>query len=326
MGEPLSPDHVFDFPMDELEPHPAYDFFMPGLLPRYAGNPKNNNGWIEADVPLLKELGAMADELMVSPLHDEIAEPIVKAEEQVIAPLIDMNEDITMLFGDCDFSDDNSKGFEDKEEVWEVNEEWLMALVTPPPMLVVHAPSIYEVGGPSTAAVEGLSFPFLAAGLPVLLLVIEYVSARLGNLEYKRRQLVKKVIQVSDAEVADGNGQIGAGWCSGGAGSVDWDPKRRGDYRIGPGGAGVTSFHATKRFADSVVADYARKGVNPILTLRRDLLENIKFLRWVEAKVVSSEVESEKWSRLLLHQKNVAIDVATDGRKGDLFPQNRKQW
>nr|GEW46411.1 hypothetical protein [Tanacetum cinerariifolium] len=160
MGEPLSPDHVFDFPMDELEPHPAYDFFMPGLLPRYAGNPKNNNGWIEADVPLLKELGDMADEPMVGPLDDEIAEPIVEAED-----------------------DDNSKGFEDKEEVWEVNEEWLMAPVTPPPMLVVHASSIYEVGGPSTAAVEGLSFPFLAAGLPVLLLVIEYVS---------------------DAEVADG--------------------------------------------------------------------------------------------------------------------------
>nr|GEX76916.1 reverse transcriptase domain-containing protein [Tanacetum cinerariifolium] len=56
----------------------------------------------------------------------------------------------------------------------------------------------------------------------------------------------------------------------------------------------------------------------------RDLLENIKFLRWVEAKVVSSEVESEKWRRLLLRQKSVAIDVATDVRKGDFFPQNGK--
>ncbi|GKE00580.1 hypothetical protein Tco_1388563 [Tanacetum coccineum] len=32
MGEPLSPDHVFDFPMDEPESHPAYDFFAPRPL------------------------------------------------------------------------------------------------------------------------------------------------------------------------------------------------------------------------------------------------------------------------------------------------------
>ncbi|GKD99516.1 hypothetical protein Tco_1387500, partial [Tanacetum coccineum] len=50
MGEPLSPDRVFNFPMDE--PHPAYDFFAPRPLLRYAGNLNNMNGWIEADVPL----------------------------------------------------------------------------------------------------------------------------------------------------------------------------------------------------------------------------------------------------------------------------------
>ncbi|GKA71293.1 hypothetical protein Tco_0777432 [Tanacetum coccineum] len=32
MGEPLSPNHVFDFPMDE--PHPAYDIFAPGTATR----------------------------------------------------------------------------------------------------------------------------------------------------------------------------------------------------------------------------------------------------------------------------------------------------
>ncbi|GJT84818.1 retrovirus-related pol polyprotein from transposon TNT 1-94 [Tanacetum coccineum] len=117
MGEPLSLDRVFDFPMDEPEPHPAYDFFAPGPLPGYAGNPNNNNGWIEADVPLLGELGAEADEPMVGPLVDEIAEPIVEMEEQVIALVIDMEEDIAMLFGDGDFSDDDSEGFEDEEEV-----------------------------------------------------------------------------------------------------------------------------------------------------------------------------------------------------------------
>ncbi|GJT03033.1 ribonuclease H-like domain-containing protein [Tanacetum coccineum] len=62
-----------------------------------------------------------------------------------------------------------------------------------------------------------------------------------------------------------------------------------------------------------------------IPTLRRDLLEVVRFPRWVEAKVVSSEVESENWKRILLHQMCVAIDVATDGREEDLFPRNGKK-
>ncbi|GJX70559.1 hypothetical protein Tco_0307730 [Tanacetum coccineum] len=74
MGEPLSPNRVFDFLVDELEPHPAYDFFAPGPLPGYAGNPNNNNGWIEADMSLLRELGVVVNELMVGPIVDEIAE------------------------------------------------------------------------------------------------------------------------------------------------------------------------------------------------------------------------------------------------------------
>ncbi|GKF13444.1 hypothetical protein Tco_0054906, partial [Tanacetum coccineum] len=152
MGEPLSPDRVFDFPMDEPEPHPAYDFFAPGPLPGYASNPNNNNRWIKADVPLLGELGAEVDEPMVDPVIDELVEPIaspvvVEAEEQVIALVVDMDEDLSMLFGDDDFSDDDSKGFKDEEEVWEVNEEWLMASITPPSMPVVPPPSTYEVGG-----------------------------------------------------------------------------------------------------------------------------------------------------------------------------------
>ncbi|GKC65232.1 hypothetical protein Tco_1097830 [Tanacetum coccineum] len=123
MGEPLSPDRVFDFPIDEPEPHPAYDFFTPRPLPGYAGNPKNNHGWIKADVTLLGELGAKADEPMVGLIVDEIAEPIVEMEEQVITLVIDVEEDLAMLFGDNNFSDDNSDGFEDEEEVWEMNEE-----------------------------------------------------------------------------------------------------------------------------------------------------------------------------------------------------------
>ncbi|GKF80057.1 hypothetical protein Tco_0235625 [Tanacetum coccineum] len=71
-------------------------------------------------------------------------------------------------------------------------------------MPVVPPTSTYEVGGPSTAAAEGLSFTLLVPGFPVPLSVIEDLSTRMGNLEYGHGQLVKKVIQVSDAEVVDG--------------------------------------------------------------------------------------------------------------------------
>ncbi|GKG31420.1 hypothetical protein Tco_0423908, partial [Tanacetum coccineum] len=82
-------------------------------------------------------------------------------------PMIYMEEDLAALFGD-----DASDGF-GEEEVWEVNEDLLMAPTTPPPMLVVPPPSIYEVGGPSTTIAKGLSFPHLAPGLPVPPFVIE---------------------------------------------------------------------------------------------------------------------------------------------------------
>nr|GFD33962.1 hypothetical protein [Tanacetum cinerariifolium] len=90
MGESLSPYRMFDFPMDEPEPHPAFDFFAPGPLPGYAS-------------------------------IDEVFESIAEGEEEVIAPVIDVEKDIAMLFGDNDFSDDDTEGFDDEEEVWEVN-------------------------------------------------------------------------------------------------------------------------------------------------------------------------------------------------------------
>ncbi|GJW32987.1 hypothetical protein Tco_0053019 [Tanacetum coccineum] len=78
-------------------------------------------------------------------------------------------------------------------------------------MLAVPLPSVYEVGGPSTTAAEGQSFPLPAPGLPIPPLVIEDLSTRLGNLEYGHGQLVKKVTQMSDAEVPAGVtiGEIG---------------------------------------------------------------------------------------------------------------------
>nr|GEW84900.1 hypothetical protein [Tanacetum cinerariifolium] len=145
----------------------------------YAGNPNNNNRWIEADVPSLGELRDEVDEPMIAPMIDKVAEPIAEGEEQVIALVIDVDEEIAMLFGDDDVSDDDSEGFKDGEEFWEVNEEWLMAPVTPPLMPVVPPPSTYKVG------------------------LIEDLITHMGNLEYGHGQLVKKVILVSDAKLAD---------------------------------------------------------------------------------------------------------------------------
>nr|GEW90747.1 putative ribonuclease H-like domain-containing protein [Tanacetum cinerariifolium] len=162
MGEPLSPDRVFDFLKDELEPHPAYDFFTPASLPGYAGNPNNNNGWLEADDYLLGEFEAMVDEQMVVP-----------AIEEMDVLMIDMEEDLAVLFDDDDFEDDAFDGFGEE-----------------------------EVGGPSTAVAEGPSFPHLDSGLPVPPFVIEDLSTRLSNLDYGKGQLVQGINQVSDAEVA----------------------------------------------------------------------------------------------------------------------------
>nr|GEV97842.1 hypothetical protein [Tanacetum cinerariifolium] len=195
MGESLSPDHVFNFPEDEPKPHPTYNFFAPGPLPGYAGYSNNNNGWIEADDYLLGEPEAMENEAMAVPNVEEVAKPVAEAEEkqvvalivdmeeeQMAASVMDMEEDLAALFGeDDDFKDDDFS--DDYSE---------------------RPPSVYEVGGPSTAAVEGSSFPHLAPRLFIPPSVIEDLSTRVGNLEYGHGQLVKKVIQVSKAEVAVG--------------------------------------------------------------------------------------------------------------------------
>nr|GFC85389.1 hypothetical protein [Tanacetum cinerariifolium] len=133
------------------------DFFTPGPLPGYAGDPNNNNGWIKADVPLLGELGAEVDEPMIDSVIDE---------------------------------------------------EWLIAPVTPSLMRVVPLPSTYEVGGPSTAA-EGQSFTLLTHGFPVPSLVIKDLSTHMGCL----------VGKTTGYDVLDGSsrGYTRAGQYSGGA-------------------------------------------------------------------------------------------------------------
>ncbi|GKG29588.1 hypothetical protein Tco_0419486, partial [Tanacetum coccineum] len=151
---------------------------------------------------LLGELGAEVDESVVVPVIDEIAEPIVEAEEQMVVPVIDMEEDLAMLFGDDDdCEDDDFEGLRDDKEAWEMDEEWLMAPVTPPTVPFMPPPSTYKVGGPSSAAAEGQSFTLPAPGFPVPPSMIEDLSTRKSNLKYGHGQLVKKVIQVSDAEV-----------------------------------------------------------------------------------------------------------------------------
>ncbi|GKF28330.1 hypothetical protein Tco_0094672, partial [Tanacetum coccineum] len=254
MGEPLSPDRVFDFPMDE--PHPAYGFFAPGPLPGYAGNPKNNNGWIEADVPLLGELGAEVDEPMVALVIDEAAEPIAEMEEHVIALVIDMEEDLAMLFGDDDdFGDDNFEGFEGDEEVWEVNGDWLMAPVIPPSVPCMPPLSTYEVGGPSTAAAEGHTLALPAPGFPMPPSIIEYLSTRIGNLEYGHGQLVKKVIKVSDTEMADSItiGEIGPS-----VSAIEGQVHVMASQMVQAMG-----YYAVERFTDSAASDYGFRDEQP---------------------------------------------------------------
>nr|GEU59420.1 hypothetical protein [Tanacetum cinerariifolium] len=141
---------------------------------------------------------------MVDPVIDEVAELMVEVEEQMVALVVDIKEDLAMLFGDDDFSDDDFEGFKDDEEVWEVNEEWLMAPFTPPLMPDIHTPSTYEVGGPSTLVVEGHSFALPATGFLMPPSMIKDLCTRMGNLEHGHGQPVKKVIQLSDAKVADG--------------------------------------------------------------------------------------------------------------------------
>nr|GEV76897.1 hypothetical protein [Tanacetum cinerariifolium] len=158
-------------------------------------------------------LGAEVDEPIVDLVIDELVEPIVEVEEQMDAPVMHMMRDLAklfgsvakqaLLFGDDDFSDDGPNDDEDDEEVCDVNKDWLVAPVTPSSMLVMSLPSTYEVGGPSTTAAEGHSLTMLAPGFPVRSSMIENLCTRMGNLEYGIGLLVKKVITVSDAEVAD---------------------------------------------------------------------------------------------------------------------------
>nr|GEX25259.1 hypothetical protein [Tanacetum cinerariifolium] len=255
IGEPLSPDRIFDFPEDELEPHPAYDFFAPAPLPgmetdvtirlespilslfhthtkslrqgvyiqlyyhytpfrgkKSSSRPSVDTSkatYIQCRRSFLHFSLSISRLTISAPTHlrnlyvykkipsQEVAEPVAEAEEEQVITLvvdmregqmdvlmIDMEEDLAVLFGeDDDFKDhdfkNDSKGV-DEDEAWEVNEEWLMAPVTPPPVPAEQPPSVYEVGGPSTTVAEGSSLPHLAPGLFVPPFVIKDLKVAAG--------------------------------------------------------------------------------------------------------------------------------------------------
>ncbi|GJZ07352.1 hypothetical protein Tco_0541145 [Tanacetum coccineum] len=92
-------------------------------------------------------------------------------DEPIVDPGFDEEEELD------EFMDDD-------EDVWDEDEEWLMALVTPP-RATVTVPSTYEVGGPSTATPVGH--------------LLTTMTSRVATHE----ELVKKMVKVSDAKVPD---------------------------------------------------------------------------------------------------------------------------
>nr|GEZ53221.1 hypothetical protein [Tanacetum cinerariifolium] len=80
--------------------------------------------------------------------------------------------------------------------------EWLMDPVTPPRATMTIS-STCEVGGPSTAAIEGPSFPLPAPGLPVPPTMIEDLSTRSGNLEYKHGVLMRKMEEADNITIGE---------------------------------------------------------------------------------------------------------------------------
>nr|GEU83295.1 hypothetical protein [Tanacetum cinerariifolium] len=88
---------------------------------------------------------------------------------------MDIEEDLAMLFDNDNFSNIGLDEEEDDE----------------------------EVGGSSTAAAEGHYLTLLALGVPMTSSMIEDLCTHVGNMKYDHGVLVKKVMTVSDIEVAD---------------------------------------------------------------------------------------------------------------------------
>nr|GEZ66036.1 hypothetical protein [Tanacetum cinerariifolium] len=90
----------------------------------------------------------------------------------------------------------------DDEDVLDEDVEWLMAPVTSP-RATVTVSSTYEIGGPSTATSVGHTLTTMASGVSTQPQMIDDLCVRMSNMEYRHRELVKKMVKVSNAEVAD---------------------------------------------------------------------------------------------------------------------------
>ncbi|GKA73832.1 hypothetical protein Tco_0780134 [Tanacetum coccineum] len=360
MGEPLSLDSVFDFPMDE--PHPAPDFFALAPLPEARGYGRRADG-----VPSVKEVV----ELVVETEEEQVIAPVVDAVEgKMDALMMEIEEDLAVLFGDDDFEDEASDGF-GEEEVWEVNKVWLMAPTTLPPVLAVPPPSVYEVGGPYTVVAEGPSFPQgsdaeIAAGV-----IIGEIGPRVLAVEGKIQVMASQMIQVVDRVEYVGV-QVELGQQT----STQRDETVTGltqqmsskestlmrcilglEKRIaalerrppGPKNHAMSNESSPlKRLvieinvwvklpkeekyfypitdtdaSDPTLIDYMERF---IVYKSGDGYEDMSRPSivgvLVEAEMVSPEVESEKWRRPLLHWMYDALNVSTDGREEDFFPRN----
>nr|GEW09825.1 hypothetical protein [Tanacetum cinerariifolium] len=195
---------VFDFPAAKPESYPAYDFFTAEPIPGLAEAPGNINEWIEEDGPLGADLMEPVIDLVIDDMMEPVVDPVI---DDMMEPMKNPVEDVDMLMDDDDEYDDDEG--EDDEDGWEVNKEWMMAPVTPSPLLVVPPPSTFEDGGPSTAAPGP---PFLV-GRPFLEVVssvgvhheeIEGYSIRIENLEHAHGVPVRKTGDVNDARLDNG--------------------------------------------------------------------------------------------------------------------------
>ncbi|GKA56897.1 hypothetical protein Tco_0755969 [Tanacetum coccineum] len=215
-------------------------------------------------------------------------------------------------------------------------------------MMVVPPPMTYEVGGPSTVAAEGHPSVFMTPGAVVPPLVIDDLCICMGNLKYGHGTLVKKVIGVSDAEVANSiairemgpmistiEGQptdVDATCSSAGekpADSSALDPTSRGGesihvleletFMVGCTGCGTMDCNF-RGFLDAFVMPPDTK--RPDTDTKKGSSWGHKVFEEDEREDGDTEVEGEEWRRLFLHQTRDAIEEATESRKEDFFPRN----
>nr|GEW33578.1 putative reverse transcriptase domain-containing protein [Tanacetum cinerariifolium] len=91
---------------------------------------------------------------------------------------------------------------DDDDDVWDEDDEGLMASVTPSRATVTIS-STYEVGGPATATPVGHPLAIMAPGVAMQPQVIDNLCIQMDNLEYRHGVLTRKMEAVNDAEVAD---------------------------------------------------------------------------------------------------------------------------